>query len=162
MRHFPFWKWIARGIMYGVVIVVFNGGEVDAARPRRKIQSRSHIALDMPAPRGWPVHVTAAGVVTRAEWGRGYGNVVYVQHDNGIETRYAHLSQILVLRGQTVSQYEVIGLIGSTGRSTGPHLHYEIRIHGKRVRPTQFQWALPIIGEIVPIQIHDILGVREE
>lgn len=149
MRKFPFWKWVSRGLAYMMVIGIVGTTAVEGATHR--VQSRNHIALDMPAPFGLPIRVVQTGIVILAQWVRGYGNVVYVQHDNHIETRYAHMSQILVIPGQRVSMYEVLGLIGSTGRSTGPHLHYEIRNNGKRIFPRRFGWALPIIGNIGPV-----------
>jgi len=84
------------------------------------------------------VQVAAGGKVTIAGWLRGYGNVVYVDHGNGLSTRYGHLSEIDVTVGQTVTQGQKIGLVGSTGRSTGPHLHYEVRINNQPVDPKPY------------------------
>jgi len=84
------------------------------------------------------VGVAAAGKVTIAGWQRGYGNVVYVDHGSGISTRYGHLSKINVSVGQTVNTGDIIGLVGSTGRSTGPHLHYEVRINNQPVDPKPY------------------------
>lgn len=103
-----------------------------------------HMGLDMPVPVGSPVRVADDGVVVVAKFQmnkngkRGYGNVIYVKHANGIETRYAHLSQILVREGSRVARGQVIGLSGNTGGSTGPHLHYEIRINGKVISPKAY------------------------
>ena len=92
-----------------------------------------HGGLDFKAPRGEPVLATGAGRVTRAgKWG-GYGKIVEIDHGGGIVTRYAHLSRINVRKGETVPRGKVIGKVGSTGRSTGPHLHYEVR-RGKQTR----------------------------
>ena len=101
-----------------------------------------HAGLDFRAPIGTKVHVTAAGVVTKAGWHGGYGRMVEVRHRNGLTTRYGHLSRISVTVGQSVSQGQVVGLVGSTGRSTGPHLHYETRIDDEAVNPIRFLTAL--------------------
>ncbi|MGH9582834.1 MAG: M23 family metallopeptidase [Bryobacteraceae bacterium] len=94
-----------------------------------------HTGIDIAAQKGTPVHVAADGVATTAAWSGGYGKLIVVNHGNGIETYYAHLSQILVLPGEAVRAGEVIALSGGTGRATGPHLHYEVRIHGTPVNP---------------------------
>jgi len=92
----------------------------------------------MAAPTGTPVYAPADGVVIAAEWERGYGNLIKIRHEFGITTRYGHLSKIRVKVGQKVSQGERIADMGSTGHSTGPHLHYEIRISGKAINPMTF------------------------
>jgi murein DD-endopeptidase MepM/ murein hydrolase activator NlpD len=97
-----------------------------------------HEGQDIDARYGDPVQVAAGGKVTIAGWQRGYGKVVYVDHGNGLSTRYGHLSQINVAIGQLVTRGEIIGLVGSTGRSTGPHLHYEVRINNQPVDPKQY------------------------
>jgi len=94
-----------------------------------------HEGQDIDAAYGTPVQVAASGKVTIAGRQRGYGNVVYVDHGAGLSTRYGHLSQINVAVGQTVTRGQTIGLVGSTGRSTGPHLHYEVRINNQPVNP---------------------------
>jgi murein DD-endopeptidase MepM/ murein hydrolase activator NlpD len=94
-----------------------------------------HKGQDISAPMGTPVMATATGTVTIARWLRGYGWAVYIDHGNGITTRYGHLSRIDVVEGQTIKRGEQLGLVGSTGRSTGPHLHYEVRINGQPVSP---------------------------
>ncbi|MGC8604144.1 MAG: M23 family metallopeptidase, partial [Desulfomonilaceae bacterium] len=96
-----------------------------------------HTGVDYGAPIGTPVYAIANGVVTFQGWGEAYGLWISVRHENGFESRYSHLSKILVKKGQRVSQREVIGLIGSTGRSTGPHLFFEIITKGKRIDPTK-------------------------
>jgi murein DD-endopeptidase MepM/ murein hydrolase activator NlpD len=98
----------------------------------------THTGIDLRGDIGEPVHATAAGRVSIAGREGGYGNMVEVNHGNGLATRYGHLSKILVKPGQTVHIGDVIGLIGSTGRSTGPHLHYETRINGEAVDPQKF------------------------
>ena len=84
----------------------------------------------MAGPVGTPIYATADGVVTFAGWQNGYGRIIKVQHEFGIETRYPHLNAIRVEVGQRVSRGERIGDMGSSGRSTGPHLHYEVRRNG--------------------------------
>jgi murein DD-endopeptidase MepM/ murein hydrolase activator NlpD len=98
-----------------------------------------HPGMDMAAPTGTPVYATADGIVSRAErtYG-GYGNLVQLEHGKGLETRYGHLSQILCHDGQRVHRGDLIALVGSTGRSTGSHLHYEVRIDGRAVNPMPF------------------------
>jgi len=97
-----------------------------------------HTGLDFRGPSGEPVHATAAGTVTSAGWSGGYGQMVEIDHGNGLSTRYGHLSEIDVAIGQKVRAGQVIGRLGSTGRSTGPHLHYETRIEGEAVNPEKF------------------------
>jgi murein DD-endopeptidase MepM/ murein hydrolase activator NlpD len=94
-----------------------------------------HAGIDLAAPAGTPIVATGDGVVGRAGWDGGYGLMVSVEHGGGIETRYGHMSQIAVTPGEQVRAGEVIGFVGSTGRSTGPHLHYETRIDGHPVDP---------------------------
>jgi murein DD-endopeptidase MepM/ murein hydrolase activator NlpD len=97
-----------------------------------------HTGLDFRAATGDPVRVTANGKVVSAAWSGGYGRMVEVDHGNGLSTRYGHLSQINVKVGEQVKIGQVIGEVGSTGRSTGPHLHYETRIDGEAVDPQKF------------------------
>ena len=94
-----------------------------------------HGGIDLAAPMGTRVPTTMDGVVSYAGWLGGYGLVVKIQHGNGIETLYAHLSRIAVSTNQQVSQGDVIGMVGATGRTTGPHLHYEVRRFGRSVDP---------------------------
>ena len=97
-----------------------------------------HAGVDIPGPIGTPVYATADGMVDRAERAGGYGNMVEIDHGKGIATRYGHLSRILVAANQHVKRGELIALMGSTGRSTGSHLHYEVRIDGHAVNPVPF------------------------
>jgi len=97
-----------------------------------------HTGIDLRGDKGDPVRVTANGKVTIAGWNGGYGNMVEVDHGNGFATRYGHMSEIDVKVGQSVRIGDTIGKIGSTGRSTGPHLHYETRIDGEAVDPQKF------------------------
>ena len=96
---------------------------------------RMHKGTDFAAPHGTPIYSTADGVVIHAGWLSGYGKLVKIQHQFGIETRYAHLSKFRVKVGQRVSRGQRIGDMGNTGRSTGTHLHYEVRVGGKAVNP---------------------------
>lgn len=91
----------------------------------------NHGGIDLGAPAGTPVATTGAGTVSFAGFAGSYGLLVVVNHGNGVQTRYAHLSRIGVARGQLVNRGDIVGLVGSTGRSTGPHLHYEVR-HGQQ------------------------------
>jgi len=100
--------------------------------------SSFHPGIDLAAPIGTPVHATGDAVVTRAGVAAGYGNLVILSHGAGIETRYGHLSRILVGIGQHVHPGDVIGQVGSTGRSTGSHLHYEIRVADRAINPLPF------------------------
>jgi len=107
-----------------------------------------HTGIDLRGEIGEPVHATAAGKVSIAGREGGYGNMVEINHGNGLATRYGHLSKILVKVGQTVHIGEVVGLIGSTGRSTGPHLHYETRVNGEAVDPQKFLRAGVRLGSL--------------
>ena len=97
-----------------------------------------HTGMDLSAPTGTPVHVTADGVVTSAGWAGGYGKLVVVDHGNGLQTYYAHLSRFAVMAGEEVHSGQTIAYSGSTGRSTGPHMHYEVRLAGTPVNPYRY------------------------
>jgi len=97
-----------------------------------------HTGADFRAESGAPVRATGAGVVTKADYSGGYGNMVEVDHGNGLATRYAHMSAILVSEGQHVDAGAIVGRVGSTGRSTGSHLHYETRVTGDATDPMRF------------------------
>ncbi len=98
-----------------------------------------HAGIDLAGPYGTPIYATADGVVGRSEWNSGgYGNLVEIDHGQGIQTRYGHLSRLVARPGQRVRRGELLGLMGSTGRSTGSHLHYEVRIDGRAVNPVPF------------------------
>jgi murein DD-endopeptidase MepM/ murein hydrolase activator NlpD len=99
---------------------------------------RMHYGLDFAGPSGTPVLATAAGTVRRAGTMSGYGRVIEIDHGNGISTRYAHLRRINVSVGDEVSARQEIGQLGNTGRSTGPHVHYEVRFHGEPLDPLPF------------------------
>ena len=107
-------------------------------RLRHSPRSRMHAGVDLAGPRGTPIFATADGVVVAAGPESGYGNVVRIQHEFGFETVYAHQSRIRVKVGQQVSRGVQIGDMGSTGRSTGSHLHYEVRVNGQPVNPMTY------------------------
>ncbi|WP_192356077.1 peptidoglycan DD-metalloendopeptidase family protein [Mesorhizobium mediterraneum] len=97
-----------------------------------------HSGMDFRAPTGMPAKVTAPGIVVKAGWNGGYGRMVEVDHGNGFATRYGHLSKINVTVGKRLNAGDVVGKTGSSGRSTGPHLHYEIRHNGEAIDPLRF------------------------
>lgn len=103
--------------------------------------NRAHEGIDMAGATGSPVYATAEGTVVYAGWQNGYGKLIRIKHDFGIETRFAHLSDIKVSVGQKVSRGDRIGDMGNTGRSTGPHLHYEVRTNGTATNPMTFMKA---------------------
>ncbi len=100
--------------------------------------SKAHKGVDYAAPRGTPVHAVREGKVEFAGVQSGYGNIVILGHKDGQETRYAHLSRIYVREGAEVAQGATLGAVGSTGMATGPHLHFEVRVDGEPINPTQF------------------------
>lgn len=97
-----------------------------------------HSGMDFRAPSGTPARCAAPGTVVKAGWNGGYGRMVEVDHGGGFTTRYAHLSKILVAEGQAVDVGDIVGKTGSSGRSTGPHLHYEVRRNGDAIDPLRF------------------------
>lgn len=97
-----------------------------------------HTGVDISAPMGTPVKATADGVVISAGWNGGYGRCVIIDHGNGYQTWYGHLSKLDVMEGEEIRQGETLGNVGMTGRATGPHLHYEVRIHSTPVNPYRF------------------------
>lgn len=103
-----------------------------------RLRSSAHTGLDIAASTGTPIKVVSDGTVTFAGNGRSYGNLVKISHGNGVETWYAHASKIYVKQGQQVKAEDVIAAVGSTGNSTGPHLHFEIRINGNVVNPQNY------------------------
>ena len=119
-----------------------SGGRLSSGFGRRNAPTRGassyHKGIDWATPVGTAVCASSAGVVTRAGWGSGYGYVIYIDHADGRQTRYGHLSKILVSPGQSVKQGEKIALSGNTGRSTGPHIHFEILIGGTQVNPLEY------------------------
>ncbi|WP_379922942.1 M23 family metallopeptidase [Erythrobacter sp. R86502] len=99
---------------------------------------RAHSGIDLAAPTGTPVYATADGVIGRADWFSSYGLFISINHGASMETRFAHLSRLAVAAGDYVKKGDLIGYVGSTGRSTGPHLHYEVRVDGLAVNPIPY------------------------
>lgn len=97
--------------------------------------TRFHAGVDLASQAGSPIRATQNGSVASAGWSGNYGYLVVLDHGNGVETRYAHMSAISVEAGRSVQQGDIIGLVGSSGRSTGPHVHYEVRIDGRATNP---------------------------
>jgi murein DD-endopeptidase MepM/ murein hydrolase activator NlpD len=100
--------------------------------------ARPHEGIDVSAPMGAPIVAPAGGIVQRVTWETGYGNVLEIDHGDGIVTKYAHCSKIVVRPGQKVKRGQIIANVGSTGLSTGPHVHYEIHVNGKVVDPLTY------------------------
>ncbi len=119
-----------------------SGGRVSSSFGKRsapkKGASTYHKGIDWAIPTGSAVYASCGGTVARAGWGSGYGYVVYINHEDGRQTRYAHLSKVLVKSGQSVKQGDRIALSGNTGVSTGPHLHFELLINGRQVNPAKY------------------------
>jgi murein DD-endopeptidase MepM/ murein hydrolase activator NlpD len=99
---------------------------------------REHKGVDLAAPVGTPIYATADGTVSRADWFSGYGLFVSLEHGGDLQTRYGHMSRLNVAAGQHVHKGDVIGYVGTTGRTTGPHLHYEVRVAGEAVNPLPY------------------------
>jgi murein DD-endopeptidase MepM/ murein hydrolase activator NlpD len=112
-----------------------------------------HTGVDYGAPTGTPVYAIANGTVTFQGCGEAYGLYVCIRHENGYESRYSHLSRIMVKTGQRVKQSQTIGLVGSTGRSTGPHLFFEIIADGKRINPTKVKMVQN--PRAIPVPLRD-------
>lgn len=148
------WSWISderavadaaetHAVEFGVLDVIpVQGAESSGYGYRRHPISgrrKFHKGVDFKAPRGTPVYAAASGVVTVARRNGSYGRLIIISHGLDLETRYAHLRQIHVEEGEFVSAGELIGTVGSSGRTTGPHLHFEVRRSGEAVNP---YWAL--------------------
>ena len=99
---------------------------------------RRHNGVDLAAPTGTPIYATADGIVSRADRFSTYGLYVSIEHGASLQTRFAHMSRIAVSAGERVKKGDIIGYVGSTGRSTGPHLHYEVRVDGQPVNPIPY------------------------
>lgn len=119
-----------------------SGGRASSGFGRRKAPTKGastyHKGQDWATPVGTTVVASCGGRVSKAGWGSGYGYVVYIDHEDGRQTRYAHLSKILVKAGEYVKQGQKIALSGNTGISSGPHVHFEILIGGKQVNPLKY------------------------
>lgn len=119
-----------------------SGGRKSSGFGRRSAPKRGassyHKGIDWATPTGTAVYASCGGTVTKAGWGSGYGYVIYIDHEDGRQTRYGHLSKVLVSAGQQVKQGEKIALSGNTGISTGPHIHFEILIGGVQVDPLKY------------------------
>ena len=116
-------------------------GRISSNYGSRKLaitSNRFHYGLDLAASTGTAVKAAKSGIVKEASWIGGYGNAVYIDHPDGTQTRYAHMSKLNVSEGDSVDQGDVIGKVGSTGVSTGPHLHFEIRVKGYAVDPLEY------------------------
>lgn len=128
--------------MKGVPLGIPHGGKLNSKFGYRKDPFRKkygfHSGIDIDANYGDPVVATADGTVSKASWHHSYGKTVVIEHKDGYETLYGHLSKITVKEGQKVTTGEVIGKAGSTGRSTGTHLHYEVAKDGKRIDPSDY------------------------
>jgi len=119
-----------------------SGGRQSSGFGKRNAPTKGastyHKGIDWAVPKGTAVFASCGGTVARAGWGSGYGYVVYINHSDGRQTRYAHLSKVLVKVGQRVDQGQRIALSGNTGISSGPHLHFEMLIGGKQVNPLKY------------------------
>jgi murein DD-endopeptidase MepM/ murein hydrolase activator NlpD len=112
---------------------------------------RQHRGVDLAMPTGTPVYATADGMVSKAEWFSSYGLYISLEHGAQIQTRYGHLSRLAVAAGEPVKKGDLIGYVGSTGRSTGPHLHYEVRIAGTAVNPVPYMQGNVRSAPIAPL-----------
>jgi len=115
-----------------------------------------HAGVDIPGPIGTPIYATADGIVARAERAGGYGNLVEINHGKGIATRYGHLSKLLVAPNTRVHRGQLIALMGSTGRSTGSHLHYEVRLDGHAVNPAPFLQTADYVAPAPSTTLHPV------
>lgn len=114
--------------------------------------SEFHPGLDIDGEKGDLIVAPANGIVTKASWQGGYGNMVEIDHGNGLITRYGHLSQINIAAGSAVQRGQFLGLVGSTGRSTGAHLHFEVRLNNRPINPRRFLQSAPT--EIAAFNAH--------
>jgi murein DD-endopeptidase MepM/ murein hydrolase activator NlpD len=136
-------KIVERGtIVPPTYIKPISGGRLTSGFGKRNRPTRGassyHKGVDWATPVGTSVVASSSGTVTRAGWGSGYGYCVYIHHSDGKDTRYGHLSKVLVSVGQSVTQGQRIALSGNTGVSTGPHLHFEILVNGTQVNPLNY------------------------
>ncbi|ACY14412.1 M23 family metallopeptidase [Haliangium ochraceum] len=141
---------LGRAVLAELVIEPVSGATSSPYGYRRDPFTRRkklHKGVDYRADRGTPVYAAGPGVVRSARRMRGYGRVVYIDHGDGVETRYAHLQRITVREGDTVRPGERVGTVGSSGRATGPHLHFELRIDKQAYNPAQ------VIGPLMPREL---------
>lgn len=136
-------KIVERGtIIPPTYVKPISGGRLSSGFGRRSAPTKGastyHKGVDWAVPTGTPVYASCGGTVVKAGWGGGYGYVVYIKHEDGRQTRYAHLSKVLVSVGEKVKQGERIALSGNTGISSGPHLHFEMLINGSQVNPLKY------------------------
>ncbi len=115
-----------------------------------------HEGMDFSAPIGTPVYATADGTVTHSKWHSGYGNLIEINHGYNYTTRYAHLSKLIAREGQAVHRGDLIGLVGNTGKSTGPHLHYEVRYRGAPQNPVNYYYY-----DLTPEEYDQIISLAE-
>lgn len=127
-------KYMPLGRPVNGLITSKYGNRTDPLNKKKGI----HEGVDIRGKHGEKIRATAAGIVVKAFVNGGYGNYVEIDHGNGYRTVYAHMQNYLVKKGESVQQGQIIGQVGSSGRSTGPHLHYEIRLHSTPVNPTKF------------------------
>ena len=120
-----------------------------------------HKGVDLAEPVGSPVYATADGMVSRADWFSSYGLFISLEHGGNIQTRYGHLSRLNVAAGQAVHKGDLIGYVGTTGRSTGPHLHYEVRIAGVAVNPVPYLQG-GVMTAVAPSAAHAAMGGGED
>ena len=133
-------RWNALPSINGIKLAVtpIEGRITSRYGVRSSIRKSTHTGLDISAVQGTAIKVIADGTVTAASYNGSYGNLVKVDHGNGVETWYAHTSKMYVKKGDTVKAGDVIAAVGSTGNSTGPHLHLEIRVNGEHVDPQDY------------------------
>lgn len=118
--------------------------------------TKFHEGMDFSAPVGTPVYATADGQVSKAAWQGAYGNAIDISHGYNYMTRYAHLSRMTVHQGQTVHRGDLIGYVGNTGKSTGPHLHYEVRYRGQPQNPVNYYFY-----DLTPEQYEELISLAE-
>lgn len=123
---------------------------------------RQHKGVDLAMPMGTPVYATADGVISKAERFSSYGLFISIEHGGNIQTRYGHLSRLNVEAGQVVHKGDLIGYVGSTGRSTGPHLHYEVRIAGVAVNPVPYMQGGAVPPAIAPAPAAQVAAISED
>ena len=139
-------------VVYSGIVVTSIFGE-----PRKNPDTHKqygHKGLDLAAPKGSPVVATANGKVVESGENASYGNVIRLDHRNGFETLYAHLSRRYVQDGEWVKQGQQIGAVGATGRATGNHLHYEIRVNGTPVNPQCYMPRIPDVPDKTPRKVY--------